>query len=276
MKKRVVGVFFLAHVLHFSLEAESSLFGPSKRELALTKMNEQSRSEIAILSQRVDDLNERVDGLTTIIEGLNATVREFQMAKESQQTQMINQNDISSWKVKLDKLSRECVTRNELNMLSGPPRSDGKKKSNYLATGKKEAVTSYSMPGKSNTGVLKQKSNAALYSEGVRLFQKHHYNEAEKRFSLTQSKGYKPAASNYYLGEIAYYTKQYSDAVFYYKKSAGLYDQASYIDTLLLHTAISLERTGDKSQARVFYQTIIDGYPGKKSATIAKKMIRKL
>jgi len=66
------------------------------------------------------------------------------------------------------------------------------------------------------------------------------------------------AASNYYLGEIAYYTKNYQDAYFYFKKSAGLYDKASYIDTLLLHTAISLEKTGDKAQAKIFYQTVID------------------
>ena len=44
------------------------------------------------------------------------------------------------------------------------------------------------------------------YSEGVRLFQKKRYDEAKKRFVLTDTRGYKPAASNYYLGEIAYYT----------------------------------------------------------------------
>ena len=78
------------------------------------------------------------------------------------------------------------------------------------------------------------------------------------------------------MGEIAYYTKQYSDAIFYFKKSAGLYDKASYIDTLLLHTAISLDNTGEKEQARVFYENIIENYSGKKTAEIAKDRVKKL
>jgi TolA-binding protein len=55
-----------------------------------------------------------------------------------------------------------------------------------------------------------------------------------------------------------------------------LYDQASYIDTLLLHTAISLEKNGDKGQARAFYENIVENYQGKKSAKIAKEKLKKL
>ena len=100
--------------------------------------------------------------------------------------------------------------------------------------------------------------------------------KAQKRFEITDAKSYKPAASNYYLGEIAYYTKKYEDAIFYFKKSAGIYDKASYIDTLLLHTAVSLEKNGDKAQAKVFYENIIENYAEKKSAKIAKDRLKKL
>jgi len=84
---------------------------------------------------------------------------------------------------------------------------------------------------------------------------------------------YKPAASNYYLGEIAYYTHNYQEAVSYFKLSASLYDQASYMDVLFLHTAIALEKSGEKEQARSFYQHVIDAYPNKKSASIARNRI---
>jgi len=120
------------------------------------------------------------------------------------------------------------------------------------------------------------KSNATLYREGVRHYIKHHYSDAKKCFSVTDTKGYKPAASNFYLGEIAYYTKAYEDAIFYYKKSAGIFDKASYIDTLLLHTAISLDKTGEKEQAKVFYENIIETYPEKKTAQIAKSRLKRL
>ncbi len=119
------------------------------------------------------------------------------------------------------------------------------------------------------------KSTSKLYSEGVRLFANKRYDEAKKRFDITDVEGYKSAASNYYLGEISYYTKKYEDAIFYFKKSAGLNDQASYIDTLLLHTAISLEKSGDMGQASIFYENIIANYPAKRSAEIAKEKLKK-
>jgi TolA-binding protein len=144
------------------------------------------------------------------------------------------------------------------------------------ALGGKVTVKSPVKAGNIKEDSLENTNTAELYSEGVRYFVKQHYDEAKKRFTITDAKGYKPAASNYYLGEIAYYTKKYEDAIFYFKKSAGLYDKASYIDTLLLHTAVSLENTGDKGQARVFYENIIENYAGKKTAKIAKERLKKL
>jgi TolA-binding protein len=163
----------------------------------------------------------------------------------------------------IDQINENYVSKEELQRIL-------KSKGSYKAPSsvKKNSV--------STEESLSAKSNGKLYSEGVRLFNKKRYNEAKKRFTITDTKGYKPAASNYYLGEIAYYTKKYDDAIFYFKKSAGLYDQASYIDTLLLHTAISLDKTGDKAQARAFYENIIENYSGKKSARIAKDRLKKL
>jgi TolA-binding protein len=160
----------------------------------------------------------------------------------------------------IDKINDNYVSKDELQKIL-------KSKGKYTSAGKGQSTSEEPLEGK---------SSSKLYSEGVRLFVKKRYSEAKKRFTVTDTKGYKPAASNYYLGEIAYYTKKYEDAIFHFKKSAGLYDQASYIDTLLLHTAISLEKTGDKGQARAFYENIVENYQGKKSAKIAKEKLKKL
>jgi len=40
-----------------------------------------------------------------------------------------------------------------------------------------------------------------------------------------------------------------------------------------LHTAISLENTSDKAQAKLFYETIIQKYPARESAKIAKNKL---
>jgi TolA-binding protein len=168
------------------------------------------------------------------------------------------------------------VNKDELKPVSSRPES--KVEARQKSTSSKSTETAKSKKKKKSKAQpsLSEESPSQLYSKGVRLFLKQKYSEAKKRFILTESKGYKPAASSYYLGEIAYYSKKYDDAIFYFKKSAGLYDQASYIDILLLHTAISLEKVGDKTQAKLFYETIIENYPNKKSARTAKENLKKL
>jgi len=224
----------------------------------------QNRKTITALKRRVDDLEERISGLTSLIEGMNETIAEMKMGN-APSSQPAGGNDntalIKELGVMIDKINTSYVSKEELQRVL-----DGQK------------IPSAKTPSKKETGntSFEGKSTSKIYSEGVRLFVKQRYDEAEKRFKITDTKGYKPAASNYYLGEIAYYTKKYEDAIFYYKKSVSLYDQASYIDVLLLHTAISLEKTGDKFQAKTFYQNIIDNYPDKKSAKIAKKRLKKL
>ena len=225
---------------------------------ALAKQN---RQQIIRMQQMIEEQNERIDGLTSLIEGLNASLAELKMAQKHR-TGSADHNRtvqlIQELGKMIDEINRNYVSRNELKGIL-----------QTAIPSKKDTKAQHGSSGKLNT-----LPPAKLYSEGVRAFVKKRYDEAQKRFLLTAQKGYKPAASNYYLGEIAYYTKQYEDAIFYYKKSAGLYDQASYMDVLLLHTAISLDKTGQKDQARVFYENVIENYPGRKAASIARKRLK--
>jgi len=228
----------------------------------------QNKRTIASLKRQIAEQNERIDGLTSIIEGLSATLGELQASGTGTfgvGTSVGSGNDntvlLKELGTMIDKINDNYVSKEELQKALGA-------KGQYDKPSKKETVKSEES--------LAGKSTSKLYSEGVRLFVKKRYSEAKKRFTITDIKGHKPAASNYYLGEIAYYSKKYEDAIFYFKKSAGLYDQASYIDVLLLHTAISLEKSGDKEQARAFYENIVENYQGKKSARMAKEKLKKL
>jgi len=100
------------------------------------------------------------------------------------------------------------------------------------------------------------------------------YSDAKLRFEILQKRNYKPASTQFYLGEIAYRGGAYDEAIRHYQKSAELDENAAYMDRLLLHTGIALERTGDKAQAKNFFQAIVDGYPGTSSARIAKKHLK--
>ena len=233
----------------------------------------QNRKAITALKRRVSELEERIAGLTSLLEGQNATIAEMKMAENltrhtSDKNTPDNTQLIKELGLMIDNINANYVSKDDLKQAL-----KGKKISSSQHNSRKDV--SQSSTSSDNTS-FEGKPTSKIYSEGVRLFVKQRYDEAEKRFVITDKKGYKPAASNYYLGEIAYYTKKYEDAIFFYKKSVSLYDQASYIDVLLLHTAISLEKTGDKAQAKTFYRNIIDNYPDKKSAKIAKEKLKKL
>jgi len=119
-------------------------------------------------------------------------------------------------------------------------------------------------------------SNASKYAKAVKLYNKKQYNSAKKIFKVLEKESYKEAPTKYYLGEIAYFTKRYEDAIYYFKHSAKLYGKASYMHTLLLHSAISLEKLGRKQEARKFYNKIVNEYSGNSSVSIAKIRLEKL
>jgi TolA-binding protein len=270
MNQKYLRYLFISLILGTTvLLAEPSVYGfghsgssSSKPSISPKQMILLNRKNISFLKRQIAEQNERIDGLTSVIEGLSATLAELRASGTT--TAMGSGNDntalLKELGTMIDKINDNYVSKDELQKIL-------KSKGKYTSAGKGQSTSEEPLEGK---------SSSKLYSEGVRLFVKKRYSEAKKRFTVTDTKGYKPAASNYYLGEIAYYTKKYEDAIFHFKKSAGLYDQASYIDTLLLHTAISLEKTGDKGQARAFYENIVENYQGKKSAKIAKEKLKKL
>jgi len=250
-------------------EPARETYNEPKRTIPAKQVIIQNRKTITALQRRVNELEERLNGVTSLMEGLNATISEMKMTERTGSTpsgtgRPDNTQLLKELGLMIDKINDDYVSKDDLKQALA-----GKKISSNRKNTKKNTTANASES-------FTDKPTSKIYSEGVRLFVKQRYDEAQKRFVITDKKGYKPAASNYYLGEISYYTKKYEDAIFFYKKSASLYDQASYIDVLLLHTAISLEKTGDKSQAKTFYQNIIDNYPNKKSAKIAKGKLKKL
>ena len=262
----------IKHGLKFSLilcmstlfvQAEPSVYGfGTDPEIVVTDIRTTAPLRtMADMRRKILEQDERIEGLTTIIEGLSTSLNELNMGSASSRD---DNSDALLQKLSdmIDDINAKYVSKDELQ----------------AALGKKSTVksTPVSPNNIAKKDTLNSKSKVALYSEGVRHFMKKRYAEAKQRFEMTDKKGYKPAASNYYLGEISYYSKKYEDAIFYFKKSAGLHDKASYIDTLLLHTAVSLEKIGDKGQAKAFYENIIENYQGKKTASISKKRLQNL
>ena len=108
------------------------------------------------------------------------------------------------------------------------------------------------------------------------LYTKNYLTKSKPHFVELVRRKYKPAQSNYYLAEIFFYKKRYKDAIHHYKTSMMLYDQASYIPQLLLHSAVSFEKIKDKENAVNFYSTLVDAYPETKEAVEANKKLKTL
>jgi len=283
----LVGFMSLASLLY---AYEPSVYGAgdlnSAHPYGLTPTEKsilENKKRLQKLYNTIVEQQRKIDGLTTVIEGQN---REILQLKEQLKSQL-NQQKASSLDnnrtytmllelgKSIDHINKTYVTKEELqNILAGSqPTSSSLGASNVGESTLDSATFGSSIFGSSSESSAMDRNPDDIYRKAVQLFSTHSYEAAKSRFEKMIAINYKPAASNYYLGEIAYYTHNYQDAIAYYKKSASLYDKASYMDVLFLHTAIALDESGEKEQARNFYYHVIDNYPNKKSAEIARNRI---
>lgn len=191
-----------------------------------------------------DELSNKILNLKSIISKLTTTIN------------TINKNYISEKEFKSN--MKQFVTRAEFEAL---------KKTLVVKTSKNTTTSS-----KSKKAIL-PKDKKSMMDEAIKLFKKDYFTKAIPMFEELIAANYKPAANNFYLGEIWYYRKKYDDAIRHYKISAMLYDKATYMPKLLLHSAISFEKIKDFSNAANFYSSLIDIYP---ESTESKTAVRNL
>lgn len=296
MKKVFSFIILFSIVLH----AEQSMFGAGDLESSepygltsaekviiknktVLKKNETKLKKVDTVVRNID---ERIGGIESVIEGesvkLNKLSKDFKKhldevvlinSKNKEQfTKMngtvenlqfqIEQNrqNITTLKGSLDKLAElintinnDYVTKKEFQEL-------------IAILDKKEKV--------SKKKTTTKKSSKAMMKEARVLFKKDYFTKAIPLLEELIKRNYRPAESNYYLGEINYYRNNYKDALHYFKISMTLYDKAKYLPKLLLHSAISFEKIGDKENATNFYNTIIDVYPESNEAKEASKKIK--
>ncbi len=231
--------------------------------------------------QIIQENRERVDGLQSIVEGLGDRARSLE--KSLRRLEDLNRS-VDDLKAKTDELAKTQsenfeqirTVLKELGAMidSINEKYVDKERFNRLESAFLQFKEAYESFIKRTD--LSSKSNVEIYKEAKALFRKKRDKEAKRYFSYLIKNHYKPATSNYYLGEIAYRNGRYKEAIAYYKRSASIYDKSSFMPTLLLHTAISLERIGDKRGAREFYESLLSLYSKSKAAAIAKKNLLKL
>jgi TolA-binding protein len=271
-------------------------------------------SSLKGLKSSFETISQRIDGLESVYEGdgkkLNDTViklneltqqsqlheNEIKTVKEvTTQILQIQEENSKSYNENLDKLKKAIdELAKVVNNINNEYISQKEFKSNMeqfvtkkeFDALKKELLNQTTSSNnktnnttKSNSEIPKEYanlSNAELLEKAKELFRDDFFTPAIPIFEYLIKNHYKPAESNFYLGEIWYYRKQYNDAIRHYKESAMLYDKASYMPKLLLHSAISFENTSDYENAASFYTTLINSYPDSTEAQTANKNLSQL
>lgn len=243
-------------------------------------------------ANQVDSLRERIDGLQSIVESMGIKAHEnkrsiatlVEQEKKSLENadlfekrvlEIVESNSQSIEQIKsalselsksVDKIQSTYVQKEEFNALI-----DDVNEFKKLVS--KELESRTKIQSKQEKSPLESMASADVYNQAKAFYDKKYYTDAITYYKHLIEKNYKPAYSHYMIGNMYYKRKNYADAIAYFKKSASLYSKASYMPELMLYTAISMQETGDLSNAKSFYNGLLAKYPNSTEAKEAKKRL---
>lgn len=272
--------FLIILALFFTLEArEVSSFGAgsldSDNPYGLSESEKiifENKKQIRVQNRQISDLTEKLDGMRSVVESMSSKIGKTGQKLNELNTQT-NNDDLEDFRADIEELKRvqsenyEKINAVLKKLSSMIDEIDGSyvTKDELKSLSVKKKPTNQNRPAKLSSGDKLKKA--------VALYRKKYYTKAFPIFVELAERSYKPATTNYYLGEISYYKKRYSDAIVYYKKSVGYYDKASFMPTLLLHTGISFHKLDDDENKEKFLQALLSSYPNSNEAKIAEKYL---
>ena len=300
---RIILVVFFTTIIPFALfSAEPSAFGAgnldnpepygltSAEKVILENKNKLHKVVVDSNNQanKVDSIRDRIDGLQGIIEGLANKSQENKLSlqklsKKNEQElkssneyekrlSKITQNNskniedlkilISDMSKLLDNIQKNYVTKKEFNSLV-----------NDVNIFKGLVSKELKNVSRAKTSNFDNLTNAEVATKALSFYKKKLYTKAIEYYTHLIEKKYKPARAHYMIGEMNYSRKNYAEAIAYFKKSASLYDSAKYMPNLMLHTAIAMDKTGDKTNAKAFYSGVIAKFPKSEQAKDAAKYL---
>lgn len=259
----------------YGLTHEEKLILENKKELqaVIQKNNAQG--------VKVETVTERLDGMQGIIEGIAQKSHDQTLAIQKIQESMAGDSNTSEILDDLSKqvtVNRENITQlktllEELSSIVDGINTNYVTKEQFAQLLKQLKVN---VPTTASTSLPVKMDNKGIEQEGYKLFDQKKYSEAQTYFEQMVQKKYKVSEALFMIGEVYFEQKKYKDAVGYYKESAARNEKALYMPTLLLHSGISMEKTGDNATAKAFYQATISKYSGSGAAKEAQERLAKL
>lgn len=252
----------------------SSAYGLTPNEKLLKDKLDELNGHYLQVNSALDSTNERVEGLQSTFEGINSQYNESNTKLTQFEQQLITMDeDLKKANASLRAMRNENKqikqALNELTQLI----------SAYISKDIMETNSTKTM-GENNTTLVqaqvkeeawKRQDSATILDSALKDLQKDGTLQvAKEKFEFLVERKYKPARSNFYLGEIEYKQKNYSGAIVLYQKSVALYSKdTDYMAKLLYHTAISFDKVGDTQRANGFYKVLKMQYPESAEAKVA-------
>lgn len=202
-------------------------------------------------------MQESIDGLRSLLEGLNKRNRQL----NNKITDLENKAAASDYNISQEIASlRALIEQNKIEQDEKINKLASAIKGGKALIDKKPATTLNSAKNSD------PKTPAAIFEAAEKSFKNKDYAAAKSAYTALIAKKYKSAHCNYMLGEIAYFTKNYKDAIPYYHASVSLNAKAPYMPRLLYHTGVSLDKIGKPAEANKFYRALKQGYPDSNEA----------
>lgn len=301
MKKIIlVATFFGATFLHAESSAfdagnltSDSPYGLSSNEKLFKEKLDSLVNNYAQVNASVNEAHEKIEGLQSTLEGINAQysksnsrlsqvedsyteiennftkqIQELKAyAEESRKIQEANNKQIKKVLAELsslvDSINANYVSKDEF-----------KNQSNLIAVSQIENNNTIENNITNDDQSLKQVAEAAwkkntnneIFDLAIKDLNANNFDTAREKLNYLLEKKHKSATVNFYLGELEYKQKNYSNAIVYYKKSSTISTKGSYFPKLLYHTAISLDKVGDTKSANGFYKALKTNYPNSPEA----------
>lgn len=251
------------------IEGISSLFESDSKRLNNAKLNVKN-NENKIEEQKTI-LSNRIDANTNKLELLDKKVDDF-IAKQKQNMKVLEEQNVKLTAI-LNKINVDYVKKAEFDELVVFINKNNEKSKPQSFTAKSDKIAVESIV-KDKDIAIKKKSNKENFEDAVKLFKSKQFDKSSSLFEALIGEKYKSAESNFYYAEIKFKQKLYKEAIPHYKQSMIADDKASYIPTLLLHSALSFENMKEKDNAANFYKTIVEIYPDSAEAKEASKKIK--
>lgn len=233
-----------------------------------------NRRSVQNIEENINSVSEQLQGLQSLIESVNLRLNKLEQRISDVELKVNGDTDssgtnLTSLKAYVDE-TRDIQEKNYKNITATLNKLGAliDKKSSDSNNQKEKTKPEPTSSNDTNSDFSK-KANKDVMSDAISLFNAGKTSEAAEQFEYLVKKGHKPAASNFYLGEIAYKQKAYSTAIQYYQKSIQSNDKADYTAKLLYHTAISFDKIGDTQSANRFYKALKAGYPDSSEAKAA-------